>query len=89
MKQNLQKIEEYAKDLMTPRQIAVLLDIDVDRFEALISDKHSEECKAYYKGFVDTELKIHQQNIELALTGSPSAIDNAHSYIENIHNAID
>jgi hypothetical protein len=75
---------------MLPRQIGVLLHIDnLDLFEAQISDRYTPESQAFFRGVTATELELHRLNLDLARTGSPAAVETAHSYIEHLNNTLD
>ncbi len=71
----LNKIKEYAGYLMKVDQIALLLDIDLQKFKQDIRNQSSPAYKAYHLGKAETILEIRKQEIQLAKLGSPMAVD--------------
>jgi len=60
---NLDLITEYAGMLMLPNDIADILEIDRKEFISELNDSDSEVRKAFYKGYLKTELRIRQKSI--------------------------
>lgn len=77
----IDKLKEYAADLLPIDAIAILLEIDELLLRELISDHTSEASKAYYFGQAETIAAIHKQEVELAKAGSPLAVENVADYI--------
>lgn len=63
MYSNLDLIEQYAGMLMLPNDIANILEIDRKEFILELNDPFSEVRKAFYKGFLKTELRIREKAI--------------------------
>lgn len=76
------EIKEYASNLMTIEDIAVLCGIDEDKFREQLSDKKSRVSIAYRKGKALTTLEIHKQEINLAKLASPVAVENTGKFLE-------
>lgn len=68
------QIEELARVLTPPSQIAAMLDVDEDSLKSKLSIHGSQERKAFLRGLSATADKIRRNNIELANAGSPEAI---------------
>ncbi|MBD8349357.1 hypothetical protein [Dysgonomonas sp. HGC4] len=80
----LDKIKEYAGDLMSPSQIAILLDLDEIQFRSDINSKSSPVYKAYHKGKIITIHKIRSQEVKLAKASSPMAVELSERYIADM-----
>lgn len=78
---DLEKLKEYASNLLPINIIAVLLDINEYEFRDMIADIRSEVSKIYYRSQAETIAAIRKQEIELAKSGSPLSIENVESYI--------
>lgn len=74
-KQQLEQIKEYAGYLFSPKEIAVLLEVDPNRFLQVIRQSSHPASMAYNKGKMETVLAIRKQEIELARVGSPMAVE--------------
>lgn len=80
----IEKITQLAADLTPPTEIAVLLDIDLDRLRAELADKHSPVKAAYYKGKAETAHMLRRQELEFARVGSPLAVQLTGAYIRDM-----
>ena len=69
----LKNIEKYAGVFYSPKQIAVLMEMDAAEMDIAMSDDKSEIYRAYWKGFYENEYSIRLSNIELAVAGSVPA----------------
>lgn len=67
-------IEELAKSLTPPSQIAAMLNINEDRLKLSLSLHGSPERKAFLRGMAETAAEIRKNNLALARAGSPNAI---------------
>lgn len=74
-------VEEYAGYLMRPEEIAILTGIDRSVMLNHIRDESHEVSKAYYRGKTKTMLAIRKQEVELAIVGSPLAVEHTGKYI--------
>jgi hypothetical protein len=83
-KELLDLIEEYASNLLTIDEIAILVDMDEDQLRDEIQDKASQISKAYYKAKTLTVLAIRRQEVELAKVGSPMAVEHAAQFITDM-----
>jgi len=68
---DIEKLKEYAADLIPIDMIAVLLDIDEMLLRDVISDRTSPISRAYYLGQAETIAAIRKQEVVLAKAGSP------------------
>lgn len=71
--EQLALIEEYASTFLTWRQIAILLQVDEDGFQALLSDPASPARKRYELGKTRSIYEIQKSTVRLAKLGSPQA----------------
>ena len=78
---DLEKLKELAGDLLPIDLIATLLDVDELILREAISNRHSTASRAYHLGKAETIAAIRKQEIELAKSGSPFAIENTADYI--------
>lgn len=79
-KELLRKIEELARLLLTPRQIASLLDLD----EAQVSEFQnpwSEVGRLYRRILAEKARELHDKTLQLANVGSPSALEDANEWL--------
>lgn len=75
--QDLEAVEKYASIYIPISDMAVLLDIPAEVLREDIADKSSDIGRAYLKGKISSKLKLHQQEMTLAMIGSPQALQNA------------
>jgi len=78
---DIEKLKEYAADLLPVHTIAVLMDLDVIALQEAISDRTNDISKAYYRGQAETIAAIRKQEVALAKAGSPLAVENVSNYI--------
>lgn len=78
---DIEKLKEYAADLIPIDMIAVLLDIDEILLRDVISDRTTPISRAYYQGQAETIAAIRKQEVQLAKAGSPLAVENVSGYI--------
>ncbi|MFZ4705448.1 MAG: hypothetical protein ACOYMF_05515 [Bacteroidales bacterium] len=79
--EQLEKIKEYASELMRPDHIALLLGIDQDEFKRKIQHRGSEAYLAYGTGRAETILVLRRQELKLAKLGSPMAVEMVHKFL--------
>lgn len=73
-----------AAALMSPAEIAILLNQDTEKFiYQATKKKESEIYKAYQKGRLTTKLELRKKVITLAKAGSPQAEMLADKYLLN------
>lgn len=75
----LKEIESYASVYLPISDIAVILDIPADVLRDDIKDRNSDVGKAYLRGKIASKVKLHKQEMTLAMIGSPQALANAHN----------
>lgn len=78
---NIDKLKEYAADLLPIETIAILLNVDELLLREAISDRATDISGAYYLGQAETIAAIRKQEVELAKAGSPLAVENVALYI--------
>lgn len=71
----LQSIEQLASIYIKPTEIAVMLDVQVERFKADIAMADSPAGKAYIRGKLLQKIEVHKQMTLLARVGSPLALE--------------
>lgn len=70
----LESITEMASCLMAPEEIAILLNIDIEQFKYLTTNKNIDAAfKSFHKGRLQTKLILRKMVIKLAEKGSPQA----------------
>ena len=74
--EQLEQLQHYASLFMTLSDIAVLLKVDTYELKNAVAVVDSNEYVAYRSGKLETKIKIHEQERELALVGSPLALEN-------------
>lgn len=74
--EELKKIEQWAQIYLTVSDMAIILDVPAEALREDINNKSSKAFKAYHKGKVLSKLKLREQEMKLALIGSPLALDN-------------
>ena len=57
--------------------IALLIDVPADVLREDISDRSTDVSKAYHRGKIASKVKLHKQEMTLAMLGSPQALANA------------
>jgi hypothetical protein len=78
---DVEKIKEYAACLMSIPDIAVLMGVEVDELSEAVADRSSAVSRAYYLGKAQTTYEIRRQEVELAKTGSPMAVELVSDYL--------
>lgn len=84
----LTKIEELAGQMMAPREIAALLDIDEDDLDDEMHRKDSPVRRMYLKGYVKVVQIIKQGVLDAAMAGSPYSLQKSIDYLSQIENQI-
>ena len=73
----LTEIENMASLYLPISDMAVILDIPADVLREDIANHSSDVSKAYRRGKIASKLKLHKQEMTLAMIGSPQALANA------------
>lgn len=73
----LTQIEKYSSLYMPISDIALLIDVPADVLRDDIADRSSDVSKAYHRGKIASKVKLHKQEMTLAMLGSPQALANA------------
>lgn len=83
----ISQIHDFAENLMTPADIATLLDFTSEQkeeFDYLLRNEPTHPlCKAFFKGRAETTFALHQTTIQLAMKGSPAAQPIADEYLRH------
>ncbi|MDD4593157.1 MAG: hypothetical protein PHG06_22460 [Parabacteroides sp.] len=73
----LKQLQEYAAALLSPDEIAILLNLPLDERKSFTvrcrSQQGSVEYEAFHRGRLQTKLELRQNIIKLAKAGSPAA----------------
>lgn len=77
----LREIEELSGLFLSPREIAILMDLDGDRFAEIILAGNGKAYQAYFKGKTKSKKMIHENVIKMAKHGSPQAEELAREMI--------
>lgn len=83
----LRDIEELSGLFLSPEEIAVLVDIDVDQFMEAVSRKRGAAWIAYFRGKTLSKKEIHANVIKMARHGSPQAEELAREMIQEQNSA--
>ena len=87
-KELLQKIENLAHLLLTPAQIGDLLEMSGEQI-AEFQTPWSETGKIYRRVLAERAKELHEKTLRLADVGSPSAIEQANSWLETAQISIE
>lgn len=71
--EELETIEKLAGLFYTPKQIATILEIDSEIFEAQINAEAGNIYKAYSKGYFQADIELRKSITQSALAGSSPA----------------
>lgn len=82
--EQLQKISVLASDLTPPRDIAILLGLDVDSFMDQLANRYSDAHKAYFKAKAETAHMLRKQELEFARVGSPLAVQMTGTFLHDM-----
>lgn len=77
----LREIEELSGLFLSPREIAILMDLDGDRFAEIILGGIGKAYQAYFRGKTKSKKMIHENVIRMAKHGSPQAEELAREMI--------
>lgn len=80
-KEQLDKIEGLAAKFTPVSDIAILMKLDTDVLKQEIKDPSSLVSEYYRRGKATTALKLREQELDLAMLGSPLAVQLAASYL--------
>ena len=83
MSELYEKIEHYAELLLSPTEIAILLDQDVKRFCYEAKKVGSNTHLAYQKGRLKTKIALRSNVIELMKKRSPQAELLVNEFLKN------
>lgn len=73
------QVEKMASIFLPLSDIAVIIGVPVHELRSDVSDPQSDVGLAYRRGKAASKVKIHQQEMALALVGSPLALQNVQS----------
>lgn len=82
--EQLKKIEGFAAKFTPISDIAILMGLDTDVLKLEIKDSSSLVSEFYRRGKATTAMKLREQEIELALVGSPLAVQLTTSYLTDM-----
>lgn len=82
-KEYQQKIEQMARLLLTPQQIADILGLDFEAASRL-SSQYSEEGRTYRRVVAEKAMELHEKTMALANVGSPTAMEEANAYLRSV-----
>lgn len=88
--EQLNLIEDMAKALLPPCDIAILIDIPQDQENLFIQQckehKETQIYRAYQRGRLSTKLALRKTIVKLAIAGSPAAEPLANKFISEQNN---
>lgn len=82
--EQLERIEALAAKLTPISDIGVLMELDVDTLRLDIHEKSSQVHRYYHRGKAATAMKLREQELDLAMVGSPLAVQLTASYLTNM-----
>lgn len=85
----LTKVEELAKILTPPSQMAVLLNVNEAVLINELSRHNSQLRHSFLRGLANTATDIRKNNIDLATAGSPDAIKSCFESMKDMLNELD
>jgi len=71
--EQLSIIDDMAAHFMTPKEIAIVLEVDYESFQLALSDPTSQEYSHYHKSKITSILEIRRKVVKMAKSGSPQA----------------
>ena len=84
--EQIQQLQEYASALLTPSEIAILLDIPPNERSAFCvrcrTQTGTAEYEAFQRGRLATKLALRRNVIKLAKAGSPIAEQLAEKFLQ-------
>lgn len=86
-KEDIEKVEDMAYKLMSVRDIAILLGYAPAMLTMVVRDEVNAVAEAYYRGKARRVLEMHEQEIELAGSGSAQAMENLHGFLNKMEAA--
>lgn len=82
--EQLTEIERLASKLTPISDIAILMHLDKSTLKMDINDFGSLVAEYYRRGKATTAMKLREQEIELAMVGSPLAVQLTSSYLTDM-----
>lgn len=79
-KELLQDVERLARLLLTPEQIGDLLGLDSEQL-AMFSNPWSDVGKLYRRILSERAKELHEKTLRLADVGSPTALEQANTWL--------
>ena len=76
-KEQLEEIEKYASIFLPISDIALIFDIPTEQLREDIKNRETLVSQAYLRGNASSKVKLHMQEMQLAMVGSPLALENA------------
>jgi len=76
-KEVLEQIEKYASIFLPISDIALILNIPAEQLREDVKNRQNDVSKAYFRGKASSKVKLHMQEMQLAMVGSPLALENA------------
>ena len=73
----LEEIEKYASIFLPISDIALILDIPAEQLREDIKNRQTLVSQAYFRGKARSKVKLHMQEMQKAMVGSPLALENA------------
>jgi len=80
--QQLKQAEEWAGLLYSPKEIAIIMELDMSAFESEFADESSAVHLAVMRGKLRSEGEIRKSIISLAKDGSASAQEQAMKLVD-------
>ena len=82
--EQLAEVEKLAALFMEPREVALVLEVDEDKFSALVNKKGTDVYKKYWKGFLQSKTEVNESIINMAKKDSSPAQTLANSMIKDV-----
>lgn len=83
--EQLKSIEDFAAALMSPKEIAIIMQISWPEFQTILSDHTHPAYMAYQRGKLKTITNARLQVIKLAQEGSSVAQQMVKEFIEELN----
>lgn len=84
--EQLEEVKKLAGLFYNPEEIAEVMELDIQEFKNLVSDKSTKESKAFTSGYKTSEVAFRQKLIATAMIGSSPAQTQVQKLIDKLNN---
>jgi len=80
----LEAIEKFASNLIPPKSVANIIEVNEDLFMMELKNKDSDAYKSYFKGFYTTTSELRETIIGQAKAGSSPAQTQSLKFLDEV-----